>query len=239
MFTIHSRTLTVLVATAALICATPAFAEYQEIEVTNGGTITGKVTYSGSETSDTLKPDKNTEVCHTEKSDETYVVGPDGGLQWVMVSIDNITSGKPKDSAPEAELDNIECEFRPHVSTVTTDQKITIKNSDPILHNTHAKTNGETVFNYALPIPGQQLKKKIKKTGIMEVVCDAGHWWMHAWVGAFDHPYHMVTGPDGSYEITDVPPGAYTLKFWHEKLGEKTAEVTVTAGATATADVSW
>lgn len=239
MLSIRTPVLTAIAAATVLALSSPATADYTEIDVTNGGTITGKVTYTGDQTSKTLEVDKNQEVCHTEKSDETYVTADDGGLAWVIVSIDNITEGKPMDSDPEPVLDNKECAFHPHVVTVTTGQKLIIKNDDPILHNTHAKLDGQTVFNYALPIPGQQLPKKIKKSGIMEVVCDAGHTWMHAWVGAFDQPYHTVTGMDGTFTLTDVPPGTYTLKFWHEKLGEQTKEVTVAAGETATVDVSW
>ena len=240
MFAIRTPLFTAATLTLALAFAGSALAQdYEETEVTNGGTIAGTVTFAGEARSSTLTIDKNQDVCHTETSDETYEVSADGGLGFVMVSIENITAGKSLDSGPGAELDNKDCFFVPHVTTVTTGQKLTIRNSDPILHNTHAKLGGQTVFNYALPIPGQKLPKKIKKAGIMEIVCDAGHTWMHAWVGAFDHPYHTVTAADGTFSLANVPAGSYTLKFWHEKLGEKTADVTVAAGGTATADVAF
>jgi hypothetical protein len=48
-----------------------------------------------------------------------------------------------------------------------------------------------------------------------------------------------VSGEDGSFTVTGVPPGTYTLSAWHEKLGEKTAQVTVPATGTATVDFTF
>ena len=45
-------------------------------------------------------------------------------------------------------------------------------------------------------------------------------WWQ-------DNPYDALTDANGSFKITDVPPGKYTVKVWHSKLGEQTKEVTV------------
>jgi hypothetical protein len=34
---------------------------------------------------------------------------------------------------------------------------------------------------------------------------------MEAWIYVVDNPYYAVTGPDGSFNISDVPAGNYTL----------------------------
>jgi hypothetical protein len=61
---------------------------------------------------------------------------------------------------------------------------------------------------------------------------------MHAYVFVADHPYHAVSGGDGRYLLDQVPPGTYTLRVWHEILGNIDRPVTVEAGKTATVDVA-
>jgi hypothetical protein len=38
---------------------------------------------------------------------------------------------------------------------------------------------------------------------------------MHAWVFVFDHPWFAVTGRDGRFQLSAVPPGRYTLAVLH------------------------
>ena len=55
------------------------------------------------------------------------------------------------------------------------------------------------------------------------------HSWMRAYIGVMDHPYFAVTGPDGSFELKNVPPGDYTLAVWQEKLGKQERQVHLAA----------
>jgi iron complex outermembrane receptor protein len=48
----------------------------------------------------------------------------------------------------------------------------------------------------------------------------------------------VETGEDGRYEITGLAPGTYSVMVHLQSLGDQTAEVTVTAGASATLDFS-
>ena len=41
------------------------------------------------------------------------------------------------------------------------------------------------------------------------------------------HPFFAVTGDDGSFKISGLPAGSYTVEAWHERYGTKTAELTV------------
>jgi hypothetical protein len=50
---------------------------------------------------------------------------------------------------------------------------------------------------------------------------------MNAILVVAEHPYYALTDANGSFKITDVPPGNYTLKVWHSDLGEQTKDVTV------------
>jgi hypothetical protein len=52
---------------------------------------------------------------------------------------------------------------------------------------------------------------------------------MSAYVGVFSHPFFSVTAADGKFTISGLDPGTYEITAWHEKLGTKTASVTVGA----------
>ena len=67
---------------------------------------------------------------------------------------------------------------------------------------------------------------EIEGTGEVYRACDV-HRWMNAYVGVLDHPYFSVSGPDGSFTITGLPPGTYTIEARHEMFGTRTTTVTV------------
>ena len=84
---------------------------------------------------------------------------------------------------------------------------------------------------------GMKTTKKLEKTGPVHMRCDV-HSWMSAWVFVAAHPYYAVSSADGTFTLDGVPPGSYKLHAWHAKFGEKTADVTVSAGGKATAEFS-
>jgi hypothetical protein len=45
-----------------------------------------------------------------------------------------------------------------------------------------------------------------------------------------ENPFHAATGADGAFEIRGVPPGTWTLRVWHELLGDRTFTVDVRPG---------
>jgi uncharacterized surface anchored protein len=55
---------------------------------------------------------------------------------------------------------------------------------------------------------------------------------MRGWIYVVDNPYYAVTGEDGTFEITDVPPGEYTLVANQAYTGPVEVEVTVSGGET-------
>ncbi len=233
----HSQLVVLLVAAAVPLLWTSALSAYEVKPVTNGGTVTGTVGLKGKAAgAGSLEVTKDHKACGAHVVDETLLV-KEGLVQNVVVWIEGIAAGKePKAETPV--LDNVECRFVPHVQTVQVGTKLQIENGDPVLHNTHGVyENGRTAFNLALPLQNQKIKKRIKKAGVIAMKCDAGHTWMTAHVLAFEHPYHAVTGEDGSFAITDIPPGTYTLSVWHEKLAAQTVEVTVEAGKAASLDI--
>jgi len=95
-----------------------------------------------------------------------------------------------------------------------------IRNSDRVIHTAHAYDEAKrTLFNVALPVSRPLVRRALNRPGIYRIVCDVGHSWMSAYVVVVDHPYAAVTDASGAFRISGVPPGAYRIRFWHERLG--------------------
>lgn len=225
--------LAVLIAALSL---PPAASAYEVVQVQDGGTIKGKVTYQGSVPTKKIIPSKDREVCGAIRDVPEIVVGDDKGVQDAVVWLKDVQKGKALDKPKtKPEITNKGCEFVPHVQALPVGT-IVVVNDDPVMHNTHAFHGKSTVFNVALPVKGQKVERKLTKPGMNRVECDT-HGWMLAWIYAAEHPYHAVTKKDGTFTLSDVPPGQYTLVTWHEFTGETETPVAVKAKATADAPV--
>jgi hypothetical protein len=223
---------------AFLACALPlgtlasGAAAYDAGSVSDGGTVSGKVTYSGSVPTKKVIPTKDANVCGSIRDVKLVALGPGNGVRDAVVFLKEVASGKDW-SAPEGvpEIDNVKCEFEPHVQVIR-EGEIDVVNTDPVLHNTHGFYGRRTAFNLALPNKGQVIKVELARPGLVRVECDA-HGWMLGWIYVADSPYYALTGEDGSFSLTDVPAGDYTLVTWQEHTEETEMPVTVKAGETA------
>lgn len=214
-----------------------AAAEYEAYEVEDGGTIRGRVRVRGDVPKvTTVEVHKDASVCGHQIEDRSLLTGEGGALRNAVVFLSDIEAGKAIDLSAEPVLDNRACRFEPHVQSLSVGQHLNITNSDPILHNTHSYVldGGKgNRFNLALAHQGRSIRKAMKRPGIHQVKCDAGHTWMSAFFLVFEHPYHVVTDADGRFSLDGVPPGEHTLSVWHEVLGRSSAAVRVEAGKTA------
>ncbi len=214
--------------TAAGTAATPAAAAPQ---VANAATITGLVKFEGAPAkmpnlqmgADPFCASKHP----TPQPDEEVVLGPGGELANVIVYVKNAPAGNYPKPAPTV-LDQNGCKYVPHVSTVQVGQGIQIKNSDATLHNVHAMPEVNPQFNEGQPVQGMVSTKKFDKVEMkpFRIKCDV-HGWMKSYMAVLPHPYHTVSKMDGTYTIGNLPPGTYTLVFWHEKYGQQEQPVTV------------
>jgi plastocyanin len=211
-------------------------AAYEGGAVANGGSISGVVKFKGTApAAKQLEATKDVQVCGKHKiMDESLVVGADGGLANAVVSITNIAKGKPMDKASPV-LDQVGCQYKPHVLAFPAGAEVQIQNSDGILHNIHTYSQANPSINRAQPKFKKVLKETFAKPENIKVTCDA-HNWMTGWYAVQYNPYYAVTDAAGAFKLTDVPAGEYELKVWHETLGESTQKVTVGAGAAATAN---
>lgn len=223
-----------IILAATLTLAISARAEYTEAPVTNGGTISGKITYDGT----APKPEKVTitqdpGTCGTSREMDEWQVGSDGGVKNVVVYLVDIKSGKKMDLPAKPELDQKGCHYQPHVQVIALNSDLQVKNSDPILHNIHSYQEGKTILNIAEPMQGMVVAKKMKKGGAETLKCDI-HNFMRGGLFVSENPYAVVTGADGTFELKDVPAGTYQIGTFHEVGGIKLASVTVPAGGKVT-----
>lgn len=223
---------------AAKPATKPAAGGYQVMAVSGGGSISGTVKASGNVPApEKVEINKDVPVCGNEKVLEDIQVGGGGELSHAVVWIENITSGKDWENGSAGSVDQVNCHYVPHVQVLKTGASLEVINSDAILHNIHAYDGDETLFNIAQPIKGQKTKKDLTTSGPVHLKCDV-HSWMSAWVFMATTPYYAVTAADGSFSLGDVPPGTYTVKAWHGKLGTTSTEVTVESGGAAMADLN-
>ena len=138
---------------------------YEEIEVVNGGAITGRVTLKGPIPPPRVFPlvlypfgpfCKKISDGQGHILLEEFIVSPEGGMQDAIVAVQRVERGKPFPSI-KAELVSIDCMFHPGdvpdedqfrvnekgrlrhahplVGVLQNPQRISVVNRDPILHN--------------------------------------------------------------------------------------------------------
>ena len=216
------------------------------VQMASAGDITGKITLKGTAPAEKditpLKEDANCGKFHSEMpKTRFYVVGADGALADVIVSVQGISGKSTGASAAPLVLDQKGCEYIPSILAAQTGQKLNIKNSDPVLHNVHTQpgaTAGNKESNNAQMAGAADITMTFDKAEpFLKFKCDV-HPWMFAWVSVFDHPYFAVSGKDGTFKIANVPAGKYKIEAAHRKAGSVVQEIEVKDGEAAKVDFS-
>ena len=119
--------------------------------------------------------------------------------------------------------------FLPGALTVRAGTAVRFPNEDPYVHN---------VFSYADPRfdlgrypAGDSREVVFDAAGIVRIYCEI-HEYMRAAVLVTEHSFHDVVSEDGSFRITGVPPGEYTLAAYHPDVGSLEERVAVSEGGT-------
>jgi plastocyanin len=204
--------------------------------------ITGTVTFTGTPPKlQALSMDADP-VCAkkhpTPAANEMLVLGSGNTMGNILVWVSKgLPAGKtfPAPTTPVT-LDQNGCQYKPHVQGIMVGQPYRILNSDGVLHNIHSLPNVNTPFNKPMPATLKEATTKFDKPEpVFKIKCDV-HPWMGAYIGVFTNPFYSVTGTDGKFAISGLDPGTYEITAWHERLGTKTASVTVAASGAKTQD---
>jgi len=217
--------LTFFFAVTALVSAQ---GNYRVVTVSNGGTISGTVKWSGPVPKEAEFPvTKDPKICDPDNKKtvdlERLVVGPQAGVANTIVYLKDISSGKAMDLPEQRRhLDQKQCRYIPHILLVPQNADLQIQSSDATLHTVHME--GAATFNLPFPFTHQITARSMSTPGLVNLHCNGGHVWMSAEMMVVTHPYYAVTDESGQFKLTDVPPGTYQIVAWHEGWGREGKE---------------
>jgi hypothetical protein len=190
------------------------------VAVSDGGTITGTVKWTGPEPKVAWLPiSKDPNICDPQslkKRDlERLLISSNGGVANTVVFLKNVSKGKAMD-LPEARqfLNQKNCRYEPHILLVPKDAALQLKSSDQVLHTVHM--TGAADYNLPFPFANLTITRTMNREGLVDLRCNAGHVWMNGEMLVVPHPYYAVTDEDGNFRLTNVPPGEYEIEAWHE-----------------------
>jgi hypothetical protein len=175
---------------------------------------------------------------------QPFNAGPKGEFRHVVVLLDDIEKGKPFEEYKPPRVEAIDCRFLPFVNVVRDLHDVVVVNMDPALHDiqTYETSNlgPRVLFNIPLPIskrypheaglsahvhkhyegtPITQTVRITKGRRIFTMQCGF-HAYMESWALVAGHPYYTITDNEGRFQLTDIPPGTYTVKLWHPYIRE-------------------
>lgn len=215
--------------TRLLLVAVIAFVACSSSQAQDWGTLKAKFILDGkAPVPAKANVNKDIEVCGKHKLvDETFKINAEtGAIQNVVIFL-SPKPGAPKPkvhpdfekAAAEVVLDNHNCHFAPHIVILRTTQKLVIKNSDSVGHNTKADFFNNTAFNDLIPAGGSITKTLPKsESAFMPLSCSI-HPWMAARILIRDDPYAAASNEKGELTIENLPVGKWTFTVWHEGCG--------------------
>ena len=238
------RSIITIIALLTFISLSAVSSAYQEMEVTDGGTIQGKVMLTGTMPYPRvyhliLFP--NIDMCAEIETDDEmnrvlddFKISEDGGLKDVVITLENVEAGKPFNKEPIL-IDSEDCKFSPDVNVVRQGEAFKVNNIDAVMHNSqvYQAERGKIIQN--LPIPPESITDgKVtfqKKYKIFQMICGM-HEFMQTWGYRVQNPYYFITKLGGDFKIDNIPPGDYNLNAWHYLMKPKSEKIHVAKNGT-------
>lgn len=214
--------------------------------VADNGLVKGKVIFKG-DVGDykrsvlNTKKDPNCAKSKAKIGSESVIINKKTDpttLRNVMVYVKEGIDKKYDAPGDAITLNQHGCQYKPHVITMMEGQTLTVKNDDDTNHNIHFLPKKNQEMNFTQPKKGMTKDINLEAEAAFKVKCDV-HPWMGCYIAVFTHPFHAVTGKDGTFELKGLPAGTYVVEAWHEKFGTQTMEVTVAVDETKEVDFTF
>ncbi len=156
-----------------------------------------------------------------EKADQTWLIkdrGVANAVIWLSPPADK--DFEVVNTPGEVVLDQPHCVYIPHVLALKPGQKLFIKNSANVVHNTQLKVDpfaNPRTFENAIPSGKSAVVDFLNpQDDVINIGCQF-HLWMGAKLWVKEHQYVAVTKADGSFTIDNVPEGVeLSVVAWHE-----------------------
>ena len=154
----------VLLSIILMMCPSMVLA-YQEISVSNGGTIQGRVSIVGDKPRPmafNLVTIPDAVYCGRISTGtgwrivEDFIIGPQGEMKDAVVMVREVEKGKAF-TLPRVEIKAVDCDFLPFVNVLRDQDEITVINMDPVEHDiqgyeTARERGARVLFNRPLPM---------------------------------------------------------------------------------------
>jgi hypothetical protein len=210
------------------------------LSVAGAGTVRGVVKFEGKMPA--AKPinmaaDPSCARMHpTPALNQEVITDTKGDLQNVIVFVaDGLGDHIYDPPSQPVKIEQKGCLYEPHVVALRANQPLEVVNDDLTTHNIHPMPVNNREWNKA-ELPGSRMEEAFPRPEIaIPVKCNV-HPWMRSYLAVFKHPFFVVTGKDGRFDLSNLPPGTYTLEAWHEKLGTSTQKITIGANETKSID---
>jgi len=168
---------------------------------------------------------KDAKFCMNHVKDERLLVSKKGGIRNCVVTITEKTRFRKKPQRRVLVVDNVNCNFVPHISAMSVGSKVKVSSKDPVIHN----AQGLLAMNFNSAITRDkpyEHPSTARKPGMCLLRCSF-HTWMNARIHILPHEHFDVTDDDGGFRIMNIPPGTYEFEVRHEILAPYLVKKTV------------
>jgi plastocyanin len=157
-----------------------------------------------------------------------------GGSRLAVVYVEKGPEAAAKAAPAEKEMAQQDTEFRPEVIWVRAGDTVKFVNRDNFYHNVFSSTSGND-FDLGLYRGGVGKTVELARPGEIDVYCNI-HPNMKAKMLVVPDARAAEVAPDGTYTLSGLAPGDYTVVAWSASHEPVRREVRVRAGEPARAD---